>query len=191
MNLKEWALANGVHPMTAYSWFKAGTLPVRAERVGPRLIMVFPDSPPEKGEVALYARVSSSDQKDDLERQMARLAMWAAQNGVAVSRMVSEIGSGMNGRRTKLAALLKDPQVQTIVVEHRDRFGRMNTELVEASLAAHGRELVVVDDSEMVDDLVRDMTEVLTSFCARLYGRRGAAKRAERALSVASTEAAQ
>ena len=177
--------------MTAYSWFKAGTLPVRAERVGPRLIMVFPDIAPQVGEVALYARVSSSDQKDDLNRQMARLAMWAAQNGVAVSRMVSEVGSGMNGRRAKLSALLKDPNVQTIVVEHRDRFGRMNTELVEASLVAHGRELVVVDDSEMADDLVRDMTEVLTSFCARLYGRRGAARRAERALNEAATGATE
>jgi putative resolvase len=54
---------------------------------------------------------------------------------------------------------------------HRDRLGRINTELAEAALAAHGRRLVVVDDGEVTDDLVRDMIEVLTSFCARLYGR--------------------
>jgi putative resolvase len=69
---------------------------------------------------------------------------------------------------------LADPKVTAVVVEHRDRLGRMNTELVEAALCAHGRRLVVLDDSEVDDDLVRGMVEVLTSFCARLYGRRSA-----------------
>jgi putative resolvase len=58
--------------------------------------------------------------------------------------------------------------VATVVVEHRDRLGRMNTELAEAALSAHGRRLVVLDCGEVTDDLVRDMVEVLTSFCARL-----------------------
>ena len=62
----------------------------------------------------------------------------------------------------------------------------MNAELVEAALSAHGRRLVVIDDGEVDDDLVRDMTEVLTSFCARLYGRRSARNRAEKALRCAA-----
>ena len=62
----------------------------------------------------------------------------------------------------------------------------MNTELLEAALSAHGRRLVVIDDGEVEDDLVRDMTEVLTSFCARLYGRRSARNRAEKALRCAA-----
>ena len=82
--------------------------------------------------------------------------------------------------------MLADPKVQVVVVEHRDRLGWMNTELVEAALSAHGRRLVVVDDGEVTDDLVRDMTEVLTSFCARLYGRRSARNRAEKALRCAA-----
>jgi putative resolvase len=68
-----------------------------------------------------------------------------------------------------------------VVVEHRDRLGRMNTELAGAALAAHGRRLVVLDDGEVTGDLVRDMIEVLTSFCARLYGRRAAGNRALKA----------
>jgi putative resolvase len=76
------------------------------------------------------------------------------------------------------AGLLADPKVTVVVVEHRDRLGRMNTELVESALSAHGRRLVVLDDGEVADDLVRDMVEVLTSFCARLYGRRSARDRA-------------
>ncbi len=191
MNLKQWALAQGIHPQTAYKWFHAGTLPVPARRVGPRTILVNPDAAitePAVG-VGLYARVSSHDQRGDLERQTARLTAWAAQAGHRVVRSEAEVGSGMNGARAKARRLLSDPEVTVVVVEHRDRLGRMNTELVEAALAAHGRRLVVLDDGEVEDDLVRDVTEVLTSFCARLYGRRSAKNRAKRALDCAADPA--
>lgn len=135
--------------------------------------------------VGLYARVSSHDQRSDLDRQVARLSEWAAKAGMRVERVEAEVGSGMNGSRAKVRRLLADPLVTTVVVEHRDRLGRMNTELVETALSAHGRRLVVVDDGEVTDDLVRDMVEVLTSFCARLYGRRSARNRAEKALRCA------
>lgn len=188
MNLKEWALAQGIHPQTAYKMFREGTLPIPAKRVGTRLILVNPDAAtagPAEG-VGLYARVSSRDQVADLDRQAARLSEWAAKAGHRVVRTESEIGSGMNGSRAKVRRLLADPEVTAIVVEHRDRLSRMNTELVEAVLSASGRRLVVLDDGEVEDDLVRDMTEVLTSFCARLYGRRGARNRARRALDCAA-----
>ncbi len=136
----------------------------------------------------LYARVSSHDQKSDLDRQVARLSTWAAQAGGQVVRVEAEIGSGMNGSRSKVRRLLADPAVTTVVVEHRDRLGRMNTELVEAALSAHGRRLVVLDDGEVDDDLVRDMVEVLTSFCARLYGRRSARNRALKAVGCAQRD---
>ncbi|MFD7445516.1 IS607 family transposase [Streptomyces sp. NPDC059909] len=189
MNLKEWAKANGVHPHTAYRWFREGTLPVPAERVGPRTILVNIEAnslPAVTGGVGLYARVSSHDQKSDLERQVARLAQWAAAGGHRVVRIESEIASGMNGGRTKARRLLADPDVITVVVEHKDRLGRMDVELVEAALSATGRSLVVLDDGEVEDDLVRDMIEILTSFCACLYGRRSAKNRARKALEAAA-----
>jgi putative resolvase len=188
MNLTEWAKAQGVHPQTAYRWFREGTLPVPAQRVGPRTILVNvgADAAPEAvGGLGLYARVSSHDQMGDLERQVARLARWAATAGHRVVRVESEIASGMNGARSKAKRLLADPAVQAVVVEHKDRLGRMNVELVEAALSATGRRLVVLDDGEVEDDLVRDMVEVLTSFCARLYGRRSAKNRARKALQAA------
>ncbi|MFE4047911.1 IS607 family transposase [Streptomyces sp. YIM B13518] len=188
MNLTEWAKAQGVHPQTAYRWFREGTLPVPAQRVGPRTILVNVEvnaAPEAVGGLGLYARVSSREQKTDLERQVARLSQWAAQAGHRVVRVEAEIASGMNGARPKVKRLLADPDVTTVVVEHKDRLGRMNTELVEAALSAHGRRLVVLDDGEAEDDLVRDMVEVLTSFCARLYGRRSAKNRARKALEAA------
>jgi putative resolvase len=72
-----------------------------------------------------------------------------------------------------------------IVVEHRDRLARFGVEHLEAALSAQGRRLMVVDPGETSDDLVGDMVEVLTSFCARLYGRRGARNRALRAVTCA------
>ena len=188
VNLTDWARAQGVHPQTAYRWFRLGTLPVPAVRVNSRSVLVSPDAVLAKstGGLGLYARVSSHDQKADLERQVSRLAEWAANAGQRVVRVEAEVGSGMNGTRAKVGRLLADPLVTTVVVEHRDRLGRMNTEMVEAALSAHGRRLVVIDEAEMDDDLVRDMTEVLTSFCARLYGRRSARHRAEKALRCAA-----
>jgi putative resolvase len=86
--------------------------------------------------------------------------------------------------------LLADPAVRTSVVEHRDRLARFGAECLEAALAAGGRKLVVVDQAERKDDLARDMVDVLTSFCARLYGRRAAEDRAEKALAAAEGGAA-
>jgi putative resolvase len=119
---------------------------------------------------------------------VARLSAWAAAAGVPVVRVEAEVGSGMNGTRAKARRLLADPRVTVVVVEHRDRLGRMNTELAEAALAAHGRRLVVIDDGEVTDDLVRDMIEVLTSFCARLYGRGSARNRALKAVGCAQQD---
>lgn len=186
MHLSDWARRQGVHPQTAYRWYRTGTLPVPARRVGPRTILVELSESGEGGGVALYARVSSHDQRADLERQLGRLVSWAAAQQLAVSRTVTEVGSGMNGARPKLRRLLADATVRTIVVEHRDRLARLGSEYIEAALLGAGRQLLVVDNGEVEDDLVRDMTEVLTSLCARLYGRRSARTRAQRALRCAA-----
>ncbi len=103
-------------------------------------------------------------------------------------RVEAEVGSAVNGSRAKVRRLLSDPAVTVVVAGHRDRLERMNTELAEAALSAHNRRLVVLDDSEVTDDLVRDMIEVLTSLCARLYGRRSARNRALKALGCAQQD---
>lgn len=187
MNLAEWARLQDVHPQTAYRWFREGVLPVPAVRVNQRTILVSPDAAVAQASAGfgLYARVSSHDQKSDLDRQVARLTSWAALAGGRVVRVEAEVGSGVNGARTRVRRLLADPKVTVVVVEHRDRLGRMNTELVEAALSAHGRRLVVLDDGEVHEDLVRDMVEVLTWLCARLYGRGSARNRALKAIGCA------
>lgn len=169
--------------VTAYRWFRAGLLPVPAQRVG-RLILVSDaaDETSPRGWTAVYARVSSADQKPDLDRRVARVTAWAAGQQIPVDKVLPEVGSVLNGHCRKFLLLLLDPEVTRIVVEHRDRFCRFGSEYVQAALAAQGRELVLVDSAEVDDDLVRDMTEIMTSMCARLYGKRAAANRAKRAV---------
>lgn len=191
MKLSDWAAQQGVHYQTAWRWWKRGTLPVPARQLpsGTILVDVPAAAPPTRGRLVVYARVSSHDQRADLDRQVARAVGWASEQHLAVDQVVTEVGSGLNGRRPRLARLLADAQVATIVVEHRDRLARVGVEHLEAALAAHGRRLLVADPEETTDDLVRDMIEVLTSFCARLYGRRGARNRALRALTAAKRSA--
>jgi predicted site-specific integrase-resolvase len=184
MNLARWAQRNGVACVTAYRWFGSGMLPVPAGRVG-RLILV--DDPTVvtrmAGRTAVYARVWSADQKADLHRQVARVTAWAAGEQLPVDKVVTEVGSALNGHRRKFLALLRDPLITRIVVGHRDRFCRFGSEYGQGALAARGRGLVVADSSEVDDDLVGDMTEILASMCARLYGKRAAANKAKRAIA--------
>ena len=163
-------------------------MPVPARRLESGTIWVDVAAEPATGRVVLYARVSSHDQRSDLDRQVGRLAAWATSNGYAVAEVVCEVGSGLNGKGPKLRRILSDPSATVVVVEHRDRLARFGVEHLEAALGAHGRRIVVADCGETTDDLVRDMIEILTSMCACLYGRRGARNRAMRALTAAKAE---
>ena len=184
MNLAAWAERNGVARVTAYRWFRAGMLPVPARRVGRRFLVEDPSvADGSRSRPAVYARVSSADRRAELDRQVARVTAWAAARQIPVDKVVIEVGSALNGHRRKFLALLGDPSVGRIAVEHRDRFCRFGSEYVPAALAGQGRELVVVDSAEVDDDLVRDITEDLTSMCARWYGKRAAANRAKRAVA--------
>ena len=96
---------------------------------------------------------------------------WPPPTGARL-KVVTEIGSALNGKQRKFLKLLSDPTVTTIVVEHQDRFARFGAEHVAGALDAGNRRMVILDDAEVDDDLVQDMTELMTSLCARLYGRR-------------------
>jgi putative resolvase len=187
MKLSAWAKEQGVSYRAALNWFHAGTLPVPARQLPTGTILVDPPAR-NTGSVVAYCRVSSHDQKADLERQAGRVLTLCSERGIRIDRTVTEIGSGLNGRRTKLRKILGDPKVSTIVVEHRDRLARFGVEYLEAALSAHGTTVVVLDETELPDDLARDLTEVLTSMCARLYGRRSAARRAASAVAAIENE---
>src|SRR5260370_1916094 len=179
VKLAEWARVSGVHPQTGYRWFRQDGMRVPARRLASGTIWVdaAPGGGCGGGRAAVYARVSSHDQRADLDRQVARLGGGATGQGLMVGEVVCEVGSGMNGSRPKSRRILSDPSVTVIVVEHRDRLARFGVEQLESALAAAGRRVLVSDPGETSDDLVPDMIEVLTSMSARLYGLRAAQTR--------------
>lgn len=186
MKLSEWAARNGVHYQTAWRWARDGTMPVPVTRTPTGLWLVHDENPTETGRAVAYCRISSTGQKADLDRQVARVVQAATDQGIPVTEVVTEIGSGLNGRRRKLHRLLADAEATTIVVEHRDRLARFGVQHLESALTATGRRLLVLEDEGTDHDLVRDMTEALTWMCARLYGQRSAKRRAARAVAVAT-----
>ncbi|TCE13763.1 IS607 family transposase [Bifidobacterium longum] len=192
MLVKEWARLEGLHPQTVWKWCRQGTMPVPVEQTPTGMWLIHDPKyetasqpSPAGSRTVCYARVSSGGRKGDLQRQADRLKAFALNMGVEKPEIVTETGSGMNDRRRKLNRLLSDPTVGTLIVERRDRLARMNMGLVESALKAQGRRIIVVDDTEPDDDLVRDMAEALTSFCARLYGRRAAKRKTDAALRAA------
>ena len=182
MKLSDWAKQQGIGYKTAWNWYKAGKLPVRSEQMPTGTIIVHPEAAVEKSRVTIYARVSSVDQREDLTRQVSRLKDYAAVKGLTVAAITEEIGSGLNGRRKKLIKLLSDPSVETILVEHRDRLARFGVEYIEAALMSQGRSIIAADEMEEMADIWADFIDVVTSMCARIYGKRGARNRAKKAL---------
>jgi predicted site-specific integrase-resolvase len=182
MKLSVWAREQGLSYKTAWRMWKDGKLPVAAEQLPTGTVIVRAETA-QSNAAALYGRVSSVDQKADLDRQLGRLTEYAVRNKLPIAHAVKEVGSGMNGHRKGLMRLLRDRTVATIVVEHRDRLLRFGFEYLECALAGQGRRVVVIEAEEMTDDVVRDLHEVLVSMCARLYGKRSAKNRARKALA--------
>ncbi len=150
------------------------------------IILSPPKARDSTGTVMIYARVSSHDRKEDLARQVEGLKMYSSAKGLRVSGVVKEIGLGLNGHGKKLLKLPGDPAAGTILVEHRDRLARFGFEYVEAAMVSQGRGIMVADETEEMADIWQDFIDVVTSMCARIYGKRGARNLARRAVEAVS-----
>jgi putative resolvase len=177
MKLSAYAKRVGVTYKTAWQWWKAGHLDAYQLPTG--TIIVREPQPAASG-VALYARVSSADQKEDAVRQMQRLRGYAAARGYLVVTEVTEIASSLNDERPKLKKLLTNPRVGAIVVEHRDRLTRYGYGYIATLLAQQGRRVEAMYPSDTDDGLVDDFVAAMTSMAACIYGRRNSKRRAER-----------
>lgn len=180
MKLSQYAKQVGVSYKTAYRWYRAGSLDAYQMETGIIIVRDQHDVQPVTGRIALYARVSSIGQKEDLERQVQRLKDYAAAKGYQVSKEVTEIASGLNDKRPKLEKLLADVSIGTIVVENRDRLTRFGSHYIETLLTAQGRHLEILFASDTGDELVDDFVSVITSMAARIYGRRQSKRHAEK-----------
>jgi len=175
----------GVSVMTLRRWDEAGRLvSIRTEgghrrydisKIKPETVHRFEFSDARK--TIAYARVSSHDQKDDLERQKQVLELFCSKNGWQFE-MITDLGSGMNYYKkglTKLLDAILDDRVGRLVLTHKDRLLRLGAELVFSICEAKGVEVVIInkgDDASFEEDLAADVLEIITVFSARLYGAR-------------------
>ncbi len=170
----------GVTPQTLRKWEAAGHLvPVRKSPGGTRyystsqLLGAQPDDLP----TVCYARVSSHDQKADLDRQQALLESYCAAHGWSCL-VIRDLGSGMNYRKKGLNQLLElvlDGRMQRLVLTHKDRLLRFGAELVFTLCELKSIEVVVIHQGErpsFEEELAQDVLEIITVFSARLYGSR-------------------
>jgi putative resolvase len=178
MKLSAYAKQLGISYHTAWRMWQRGEL--SAEQLPSGTVIVHVPSKPSAGpqKVAVYARVSSAENRKNLDSQAERVAAFCAAKGWQVAKVVKECGSGVNDQRPQFLALLADTSISHIVVEHKDRCSRFGVAYIQTLLTTQGRELVIVNEAENgQEDLMQDLVAIITSFCARLYGRRRATRK--------------
>ncbi len=182
MKLKDYARQQGISYRTAWRWWKAGKLPGQQMDTGTILIAPETLSPGEgkAPRVVTYARVASAENTSTLDSQAERLVAYCAARGYQVTKVIKEVGSGVNDARPQLLALLEDQTIGLIVVEYKDRLTRFGFRYLETLLKAQGRAIEVVNQAENgTEDLLVDLTAIVYAFCARLYGQRRAQRKTE------------
>ena len=173
--------------MTVLRWIKTEKL--KAYRIGrehrvleSEIKRLLESKLPDR--VIIYPRVSSRDQKEDLERQVEYLKDYCPAKGYQVAKILTDISSGLNENRKGLKQLFKlveSGEVTKVVITYKDRLTRFGFKYLERYFNSHGVEIeVVFDDEEETPEkeLVEDLLAIITSFAGKLYGMRSHKKKA-------------
>ena len=183
MKLSEYARRNGIKYRAAWNRYQGGRIEGAYIDAGGRIVVPDP-AHALVGKAAVYARVSTHKQRDDLERQAERMTAFANAAGLSVVAVVKEIASGVNDTRPRLIRLLRSDDWGTLVVEHKDRLSRVGFGWFEVLLGLQGRRIVVADAGrEETADLMEDFVSIIYSFATRLYGLRSAKRRTDQVIS--------
>lgn len=186
MKLSAWAKKQGIHYRTALRLFQAGKLPGGYRLETGTILVEEPSNFSTQGLTAVYARVSSSENRKNLDTQAQRVVDFCNAKGWGVDIVVKECASGLNDARPKLHTLLANPNVTRIVVEHKDRLTRFGFAFIEKLSKA---EIVVINQVlEDEADLMQDFVSLVTCFSARLYGRRRSRRNTEKLIKELNQE---
>ena len=183
MKLSDYSKKLGLTYKTTWRLFHNGHIPGAYQLPTGTIIVpeVEPVSMDTSPAAAIYSRVSSSRNRSNLDSQCERLTQYCAARGYRVVRTIKEVGSGVNDQRKRFLSLLKDGDVQVIVVEHRDRATRFGFNYIQALLGQQNRHIEVINEAENdKDELMQDLIAIITSFVARYYGQRRAKRKTEK-----------
>jgi excisionase family DNA binding protein len=183
LGTREFAKLLGISRVTVIKWIKSGRIVAYSVHGKWRI----PYSEVERvlrgvervRRVAIYARVSSNTQRNDLERQVEALKLWVSKNFPnAEYVVVTDIASGLNedrGGLRKLIEMAKRREIQAVVIAYRDRLTRFGFEYLKTLFNTFGVDVYVVFQEEpknYVQELVEDFIEIVTSFASRIYGKK-------------------
>lgn len=166
--LSTYAKRIGISYKTAWRLWKCGKLNVFQLPTGTIIVRKEESKFPNK--VCVYARASSSENKDNLKRQAKRLREYAIAKGYQIYKIVEEVGSGINDDRKKLTRLLQDKGYNKLIVEHKDTLTRFGFNYIQILFKRKGKEIEVVNETENdKEDLMQDFIAIIIFFRARLY----------------------
>lgn len=178
----------GISLSTAYRWLKSGKLIEDFRTVGQhrrfllsyiqdKFLNIDKDKKEKNPAVIAYARVSSYDQKQDLERQKAKLLNDCLERNYQNVTVISDLGSGLNYKKNglkKLLDLILNQQIDILIINHKDRLLRFGSELIFKICQFYQIKVIILENKEksFEEDLTQDVIEIMTVFCAKLYGKR-------------------
>ncbi|MBA3920751.1 MAG: IS607 family transposase [Nostocaceae cyanobacterium] len=193
MKLSDYAKHLGIAYQTAWKHYKNGLIPYPTRQLPSGSVIVDFDPRKESGQktfnkAAIYTRVSSGENRKNLDTQAERLCNYSSAKGYQIVHVVKEVGSGLNDHRKKLEILLKLSDYDILIVEHKDRLCRFGTNYMELLLSRLGVKLEIVNivDNQR-DELMTDLVAIITSFAARLYGQRRAKRKTETIIATLET----
>ena len=177
--------ALGISLSTAYRWIKSGKLQSRFRTPGnhrrfdlSQVYLQFNHSQHDHHKLTiLYARVSSHDQKHDLITQEKKLMHYANQYQHQNVTLISDLGSGLNYKKSglnRLIQLILEQKVKTLILNHKDRLLRFGAEIIFKLCDFYHVNIIILEDKllSFEETLTHDVIELMTVFCAKLYGKR-------------------
>lgn len=178
MKLSQWAKKNCYTYRGAFNLFQRGMIPGASQLpTGTIIIQEESEKQLKQEHNVVYARVSSSENRTNLDSQADRVSLFCNAKGWVVHEIVKECASGLNDKRPKLQKLFKEQKATRIIVEHKDRLTRFGFEYIKTLF--QGDLIVINEVSEETADLMQDFVSLVTSFCARIYGQRRNKRRTE------------
>ncbi len=185
MKLSDYAKHLGIAYQTAWKHYKKGLIPHPTRQLPSGAVIVEFD-PKNKfdhrtfSKAAIYTRVSSAENRKNLDSQAERLCQYSTAKGYQIIHVVKEVGSGLNDHRKKLEKLLTLDDYDILIVEHKDRLCRFGSNYMDLLLSRLGIRLEIVNMADNNrDELMTDLVAIITSFAARLYGQRRGKRKTE------------
>lgn len=184
--LSEYAKEHNITYRTAFSHYHKGLISGAYQL--PTGTIVIPDNAPNnkiiQDYVITYARVSSSENKENLKNQSKRLIDFCNAKGWTTKENIIEIGSGINDNRTKLLKILKDKKATKLIVEHKDRLTRFGFNYIKEICNLINCEIIILNETTTEkEDIIQDFVSIITSFCAKIYGQRRTKRNTEKLIS--------